>query len=448
MKKIKIFKRIANIMCIVIICVCVGNGFNYLLYDDTNAYMRNTLHQLYTSDENIDILFVGSSHVYRSMNPTIMDGIFHKHTFNLGSSCQYLDGSYAMIKEACKNNDVKQIYLELYYGITEGSEYKEREQNSATYEISDFMKPSFNKYTYLLNASSSDYYDNSFILARRNWENLFSPQYIINLWQEKHTNEYEEYAKTDMGYGNYYVDRGFYANENVVGDNVYWNSKAFGEISALDKMIPDCDWYKSLETIVNYCKNNGIELILYVTPEPEWTLVGKGNYSDYHNRLSRIAETFSVPFYDFNLCKASYFDANDRNLFMDEDHLNLSGANKFSELLSNFFMGNISEEELFYNSYDEKLASEETMVYGIAYSMEYNEAGTRNAYIISNKETGIEYKVSLLNNESGEEQIVQDFSPNINITLQPNEQKNFIISWREADAESNITTIVIPDLME
>ena len=133
---------------------------------------------------------------------------------------------------------------------------------------------------------------------------------------------------------------------------------------------------------------------------------------------------------------------------MDEDHLNLSGANKFSELLSNFFMGNISEQELFYNSYDEKLASEETMVYGIAYSMEYNEAGTRNAYIISNRETGIEYKVSLLNNESGEEQIVQDFSPNINITLQPDEQKNFIISWREADEESNITTIEIPNLME
>ena len=33
-----------------------------------------------------------------------------------GTSCQYLDGSYAIIQEAVKNNELERVYVEMYYG--------------------------------------------------------------------------------------------------------------------------------------------------------------------------------------------------------------------------------------------------------------------------------------------------------------------------------------------
>ena len=56
----------------------------YILVDDTNAYTRTTLHELYTQEENIDILFLGSSHCYRSLDTTITDNVFNTNTFNGG----------------------------------------------------------------------------------------------------------------------------------------------------------------------------------------------------------------------------------------------------------------------------------------------------------------------------------------------------------------------------
>ena len=42
----------------------------------------------------------------------------------------------------------------------------------------------------------------------------------------------------------YYVDRGFVANDGSVPENVYWNTKAYGDISAVNKITDKSDWKK------------------------------------------------------------------------------------------------------------------------------------------------------------------------------------------------------------
>ena len=363
----KIVKRI--IATLLAICLfLVGVEFwKYILIRDDTSYTRIMMHQLYTSEENIDVLFVGSSHVYRSFIPSITDKKFGAYTFNAGSSSQFMDGSFAVIKEAAKNHELKTVYLELYYGVASGETYKDRTALTSTYILSDYMPLSLNKVQYLTHASSNDYWINSFLIAKRNWKYFFDSNYVKDVIASKQTEQYKnyEYPKADDAI-EYYVDRGFVANDAEVSSDTHFNGTAYGEIAVNTAISKDSDWYNSVSDIVDFCDKKGIELVFFVTPEPEWTLVGKGNYQEYHDFIQEIADENNVELYDFNLCRNQYFDTNDGVFFKDEDHLNTKGAEKFSVLFSDVLTGKLNADDVLYDSFEEKMAEEDKSFYGIA----------------------------------------------------------------------------------
>ena len=88
---------------------------DFLLVDDVHSYSRVMLQELYQDAGNIDTLFLGSSHCYRSVDPAAVDAALGTHSFNAGSSQQLPDGSYYMLKEAAAQNDLKTVYLEMFY---------------------------------------------------------------------------------------------------------------------------------------------------------------------------------------------------------------------------------------------------------------------------------------------------------------------------------------------
>ena len=57
-KKIKLW---VSIVVFCILFVGCNKFFQYILIDDTASYTRLTFHEMY-EQENIDVLFVGSSH--------------------------------------------------------------------------------------------------------------------------------------------------------------------------------------------------------------------------------------------------------------------------------------------------------------------------------------------------------------------------------------------------
>ena len=121
-------KRIKNFVSIIVFLLLmffINEVLRYLLIDDSASLTRLMMHEFYTEEENIDILFLGSSHCYRSLNPQITDEIFQKNTFNAGSSLQGLDASYALLVEAGKENRLEEVYVEIFYGITK-EVYSER----------------------------------------------------------------------------------------------------------------------------------------------------------------------------------------------------------------------------------------------------------------------------------------------------------------------------------
>lgn len=74
-KKRKWYRVLAGILAFALTAGGITAGMNYLYVDDTDEFARYMLHDFYTLDvtENIDRLYLGSSHVFCDINPVILD---------------------------------------------------------------------------------------------------------------------------------------------------------------------------------------------------------------------------------------------------------------------------------------------------------------------------------------------------------------------------------------
>ena len=425
----QIFKNILSVAAAVALFLLCGKCLQYLLIDDTQSYTRVMMHQLYHAEQNIDTLFVGSSHVYRSLVPEIADQSFGSYTFNAGTSTQKMDGSFALIREAASCNHLRQVYLELYYGVAEEASLSERSEMRSTYIISDYMQPSLRKLQYLAEASPKEYLINSFIPARRNWTGLFDPSEIISLIRKKNTDAYRNHEWTaPESTDEFYIDRGFVGNEGSAEEDPLWFSTAYGNIVIPEDPVTDHLWFRSLKRIVDFCRRRNIELVFFIAPEQEADIAGKENYQQYHDFVCGIAEDFGVPFYDFNLCRPAFFDANDRSLFKDGDHLNTRGAEVFTQLAGDFFSGRIDEKDLFYGSVEEKLADSHIPFYGIAGPENDVEENRKHCRIISGCPDA-QFQVTAVSSD-GIESTLLDYSAERSFSLPADSSGTLFISWR------------------
>lgn len=344
----------------------VNRLLRYLIYDDSAYYTRLTFHEMYTQEENIDVLFLGSSHCFRSVDVDITDELFEANTFNGGSAMQSWDGSYAILREAAKKNDLKQVYVEMYYNMA-GGVYWEREELIPVYIISDYLRPSFNKVHYLMEGSAPEHWVEGFFSARRYWQKLFSKGRIAEITAIKQKESYKNYEywgnpETDQ---QYYTRKGYVASRETIEN---YDFSVHGGLKEIPEQIFSEDDKRSIQRIIDYCNQNDIELVFFSAPIPYYNLIATNNYGSYIEQVNNLLEGSGAPYYDFNLCKEDYFSF-DSELFADVDHLNSVGAECFSRVFADFMLGQIEEEDLFYDSYEEKMNSIDDRIYGITYSV-------------------------------------------------------------------------------
>ena len=135
-----ILQKAAAAALFVLLTAALLAAADFLLVDDVHSYSRVMLQELYADAGNIDTLFLGSSHCYRSVDPAQVDAALGTHSFNAGSSQQLPDGSYYMLKEAAAQNPLKTVYLETFY--TGYNQQKSRNVPLACYLITDYMRAS------------------------------------------------------------------------------------------------------------------------------------------------------------------------------------------------------------------------------------------------------------------------------------------------------------------
>lgn len=325
------------------------HGCNYLLLDDSQSYTRLTMHELYETEENIDTLFLGSSHCFRAYDPQLFTELTGKTSFNLGSSAQNYDTSYYLLREAAKEHDIKTVYLDMHYKfLFIGKEGRDLVQANI---ISDYMHLSFNKLEFLLQTSESRQLTNRLFPFRREWKKLGDIPYLRDVFEKKQTRAYKNYEPV-IAEQEYYAGKGFvYSEQALDAGSITWWDK-FGPV-AEDMDSHETYTISYIEKIVEFCREENIRLIFVTAPSFDQYLDVVGPYDLAYNYIKAMAEHYEVPYLDFNLCKEEYLNLKEDS-FMDVDHLNGKGAGELTTLLARLDSGRVDIDEYFNPCYDEK----------------------------------------------------------------------------------------------
>lgn len=350
----------------VLLTVILLAAARFLLVDDVHSYSRVMLQEMYAQAGEIDTLFLGSSHCYRSVDPEAVDETLGTHSFNAGSSQQLPDGSYYMLREAAEQNPLKTVYLEMFY--TGYNQSASRDVPMACYLLTDYMRwNSPNRYRYLWEMGGTAAFADLLLPARHGIASLGS---LPDLWKAKLTDGYElgNYAYvTYPAEGETYRGNGFVFTEEVARDG-------YSTLLNVDPDHPLSDFgLENLERIAAFCEEQEIRLVLFTAPLPSAYLCNTQGYQAYVNAVQEFAKQHGTEYWDFSLYrnpKAMDLGGGD---FSDAHHLNGAGAEKFTAVFCDVIARDMAGEDvstLFCDTVEEKLAhfADNTIFMADAYS--------------------------------------------------------------------------------
>jgi hypothetical protein len=409
----KLLRKILAITFIIAFFIASWFGLRYISVDDSSSYTRLTMHEFY-NQENIDILFMGASHCYRGFDTNVTDEMLGCNTFNLGSSSQLLDTTYLLMREAVETNDIDHIYVDLSYNVSKES-IKRGENLTSAYIITDYMRPSLKKIAFLLNKSGEGNYSNSFLAARRNWQNIFDLRYVYSVLMKKGSPEYLNFAYIDGidGGKERYAGKGFVENDREIADGSFKDTFE-NETFNLDDI--DEDWITIVKKMIKYCDNHNVKLTFISVPISSYRLLC---YKDYDSYISFIEGIISesgsnkVNYIDFNLMREKYWP-DTSTYYIDYSHLNTLGAKEFSRVFCQYINGSISEEELFYSSISEKYENTEANFYGLEYETS-PDGKSIHCHMIASRPNSFQSKVTFYH--EGREYVLKELSDGLDFGI-------------------------------
>lgn len=257
-----VLRKAAGVVLFLVLTAVLLVAARFLLVDDVHSYSRVMLQELYAQAGQIDTLFLGSSHCYRSVDPAAVDEALGTHSFNAGSSQQLPDGSYYMLQEAASQNDLKTVYLEMFY--TGYNQSASSDVPLACYLLTDFMRwNSPYRYEYLWEMGGMASVADLLLPARHG---MAIPGNWLSLWQAKLT---DGYAPGNYNYVTYpdegeaYRGNGFVYTEGTPQDG-------FATLLDVNPEQPlSAFGWEYLTKITDFCQEQGIRLVLFTAPLPQ-----------------------------------------------------------------------------------------------------------------------------------------------------------------------------------
>jgi hypothetical protein len=254
--------------------------------------------------DSIDVLYVGSSHVYNDVNPLVIYEKTGLTGFDLATSAQDMATAYFLIKEALRSQSPDCVVLDVYGLHFESFLLAENYKKTL-----DNMKWSAVK-----------------LEAVRAWQEKLAQEKTVNRlftlldfhsrWTELNRLDYHYREEMQLYKG--YAPTGEILPVELVPS----------EASAV-MSINDSD-LEYLDSIRNLCSEQGMNLVLIAAPHADWRPEEKA-------QIEELAEQKDLAFYDFN--ESGHLQAMNLDTeqdFKDRNHLNSFGAQKFSEYLADF----------------------------------------------------------------------------------------------------------------
>ena len=349
----KLLRLLIKIAVTVLACTLVISALNYIA-TPALSYTRIQFHDLYTeygkNGKNMDLLFIGTSHAYRSFDTEVFEDVLDVETYNFVTSGQTICGSYYLLKEILKTNHPNKVVFELTYTC-----FRDKEQNPIQGVIlSQYMKPSLNKWDYIFHEMGVENAVYSIVPAYAYRENLMKKPVLSSFLRDKASEEYINYdlkcTKSDY---EWMEKKGFVYTNKVLPKREIGKMDPEG----WDETLLNPVYIDYLYRIIDLCDEKNIELVFVTAPSPKAALLELGNYDEVCEYFNKIAQKKHIPYYNFNLLKPNVLSFEDEDFF-DTTHLNGEGAKKLSRLLAGIFKkkkkDNLILSDYFYKTWGEQ----------------------------------------------------------------------------------------------
>lgn len=276
------------------------------------TYGSNTLPRMLEAEtvSEVDILFIGSSQVYKGFDPRIFKrkGI---STFNLGSNAQTPYNTYYVLKEHLPHIKTKYVVMDLYWVPLE------LDGTEPGVDLISNMRLSRNTLEMAL-VSKNSYLINTFTLAALN-------QMIYGY-------KLEDYAKSNVEQE---PARQVYVSGGYVESQLNQNLLTYEDLASIKpyEVSPEPIQLEYIDKVAQLCKEYGVELIFTIGPVTDEYKHKMTNYAEYRKLMSSLANKNGVLLLDYNtrpdLRLSSKYD------FLDENHLSQTGVIKYNGFFIN-----------------------------------------------------------------------------------------------------------------
>ncbi len=318
MKKIIVQRTIKIIILLAVFAVLFSAVQNILrhkcLYRLDETPETEMWEQLYDlPKDTLDIVFVGSSHVYNGINPVE----FYEKTglkgFDLATSNQDYFTGYHMLKEMFKTQSPKYVVIETYAFHQRPFVDQEYDKN-LYYKMSlDDMKLSLNK----VGAVREWHKNNNDINVI---ERLFPVFEYHSRWDELNPADFSDTALRSVELGFAYGTTG----DEFITYRGYTNAGT--PVECPDLAI------EYFDKIVMLCREHGAEIALVTVPD---SIIDAGK----RLKIGEIADEIAIPFIDYNEPSKYESTGLDGDCWRDRSHMNLKG----SVLLTDAIVGDVKE---------------------------------------------------------------------------------------------------------
>jgi hypothetical protein len=309
----KMQKKIISVILFFLVFLISFQFANDLLFTKTELNAAKDL--ILEKENSIDVLFLGTSHVYCGVNPLEIWNQTGIPSFNVVSNRQPIWSSYGLLKEALKHQKPKAVFFDVL-GATdyvEGLIDSDRGIN-ATHLAFDPVPLSISK---ILDILQIDEISNK-------QEMIFPIIYNHKRLLDNSLNSFD-FSYVFKKQRN--IDKGFVLSvktEPVEKPPVYPDG--------MIPMTPVAEKY--LVKIIELCKKENIPLVLFKTPSSALE-----NFLMQLTGIAEVGAEYDVPFLDFNrLYDETGLDF--KTDFIDGGHLNVHGAKKISDYLGKYLQEN------------------------------------------------------------------------------------------------------------
>ena len=255
---------------------------------------------------NIDMVFLGSSHCYRTFDTRIyaQQGL---RAFNMGTTGQTPLNSYYLLNHYFEKLNPKLVVLELYYGVFD------RDGLESFYDVS-INAPYF-----------PEMLDMAFAIQNPHAINGAISKWLTHLSGTDRLFPQQEMENQQYIAGGHVTFTKLKEKNSDTSDLVKPISRVNLQQTARS-LHPLPEQLEYLEKTIVFVKENGAKVVLVTQPEPAQTVARTANYDEISATFSQIAEKHDVYYFDFNK-RSLPLTLDD---YYDKEYLNIRGTTLFN----------------------------------------------------------------------------------------------------------------------